>query len=270
MDINLDICTHILTNFISEETKKVGFHNVIVGLSGGVDSALSTKLASIALGSNSVFAYILPYKLSKRENIDDAITFAKQLGINYEILDITPMADSYLSLNNIIDKVRVGNVLARIRMVILFDRSVQHEGLVLGTSNKTELLLGYGTWYGDMASSINPIGDLYKTQVWQLGEYLRIPVNILEKTPSADLWEGQTDESDIGYRYKEIDSLLFYMVDQRMNRDKLIKLGFKEDMIEKFKEMIRKSQFKRQLPVIAKLSLRTIDKDFRYCRDWGY
>jgi NAD+ synthase len=155
-------------------------------------------------------------------------------------------------------------------MVILFDRSVQHEGLVLGTSNKTELLLGYGTWYGDMASSINPIGDLYKTQVWQLGEYLRIPVNILEKTPSADLWEGQTDESDIGYRYKEIDSLLFYMVDQRMNRDKLIKLGFKEDMIEKFKEMIRKSQFKRQLPVIAKLSLRTIDKDFRYCRDWGY
>lgn len=270
MEINVDLCTHILTNFISEETKKVGFHNVVVGLSGGIDSALSTKLASIALGCGSVYAYILPYKLSSKENIDDAITFAKQMGINYEVLDITPMADAYLTLNSDLNNLRLGNVLARLRMITLFDKSVQHKGLVLGTSNKTELLLGYGTWYGDMASSINPIGDLYKTQVWQLGEYLKIPLNILEKIPSADLWIGQSDEKDIGYTYKEIDSLLYYMVDQRMNFDKLIKLGFKEDMIEKIKEMIRKSQFKRQLPVIAKISLRTIDKDFRYCRDWGY
>lgn len=270
MEINVDLCTHILTNFIAEETKKVGFHNVIVGLSGGVDSALSTKLATIALGRSNVFAYILPYRLSNKENIDDAVYFAKQLGINYEVIDITQIADPYLSLNSDITNIRTGNVLARLRMVILFDKSVQHKGLVLGTSNKTELLLGYGTWYGDMASSINPIGDLYKTQVWQLGEYMNIPMKILQKAPSADLWLGQTDEGEIGYTYKEIDRLLYYMVDQRMNFNKLLGLGFKEDMINKIKEMIRKSQYKRQLPVIAKISLRTIDKDFRYCRDWGY
>jgi NAD+ synthase len=269
MDINVDICTHILTNFILEETKKVGFHNVVVGLSGGVDSALTTKLATIALGCDHVFAYILPYKFSNKENVNDAVNYAKHLGINYEILDITPMADPYI-LNNNLSNLRIGNILARLRMVVLFDKSAQHNGLVLGTSNKTELLLGYGTWYGDMASSINPIGDLYKTQVWQIGEYLKIPLNILEKAPSADLWEGQTDEKDLGFKYNEIDSLLYYLVDQRMGIDKLTKLGFKVEMIGRIKEMIRKSQFKRQLPVIAKISFRTIDKDFRYCRDWGY
>jgi len=154
----------------------------------------------------------LPYRLSNKENIDDAVYFAKQLGINYEVIDITQIADPYLSLNSDITNIRTGNVLARLRMVILFDKSVQHKGLVLGTSNKTELLLGYGTWYGDMASSINPIGDLYKTQVWQLGEYMNIPMKILQKAPSADLWLGQTDEGEIGYTYKEIDRLLYYMV----------------------------------------------------------
>jgi NAD+ synthase len=141
---------------------------------------------------------------------------------------------------------------------------------VLGTSNKTELLLGYGTWYGDLASSINPLGDLYKTQVWQLSKYLGIPDKIVEKAPTADLWKGQTDESELGFLYKDIDALLYYMVDERLDHNSLIKLGFQDKMITVIKDRVRRSQFKRQLPVIAKISLRTIDKDFRYCRDWGY
>lgn len=260
----------ILTNFIYEESKKVGLDNIVVGLSGGVDSSLSLKLASMAVGLNHVYAFILPYKLSSKENINDAKNFAESLNVHYEIIDITNMADPYIDKAENINSKRIGNLLARIRMSILFDMSAKVNGLVLGTSNKTELLLGYGTWYGDLASAINPLGDLYKTYVWQLARYLRIPDNIIDKAPSADLWVGQTDEKELGYRYTEIDELLYSMVDRRIDIQGLIELGFKENMIYSIKEMIRRSQFKRQLPVIAKISTRTIDKDFRYCRDWGY
>jgi len=167
-------------------------------------------------------------------------------------------------------KLRKGNVMARMRMVALFDMSSKHNAIVLGTSNKTELLLGYGTWYGDLASSINPIGDLYKTQVWDLSKYLGIPQKLIDKKPTADLWQGQTDEDELGFSYDEVDRLLYHMIDERRTIDELVKLGYNQSFISNVAERIRKNQFKRQLPVIAKISHRTIDRDFRYSRDWGY
>jgi NAD+ synthase len=159
--------------------------------------------------------------------------------------------------------------MARERMCLLYDFSSKHHAMVIGTSNKTELLLGYGTIFGDLASAINPIGDLYKSQIWKLAEYYKIPKHIIEKPPSADLWAGQTDEHEIGYPYKDIDLLLHYLIDFRYSETMLIELNFSIEMIRDIKEKIQKSQFKRRPPVIAKLTNRTINQDFRYCRDWG-
>jgi NAD+ synthase len=164
----------------------------------------------------------------------------------------------------------MGNVMARQRMITLFDMSAKVAGLVLGTSNKTELLLGYGTWYGDLASALNPIGDLYKTQVWELSEYLGIPQSVVDKPPTADLWEGQTDEQELGFTYKQADDLLYAMVDERRRIPELIEMGYEEEFVKKVAERIRRNQFKRNMTVIAKVSQRTIGRDFRYCRDWGY
>jgi NAD+ synthase len=164
---------------------------------------------------------------------------------------------------------RRGNKMARERMTILYDHSARWQALVLGTSNKTELLLGYGTLYGDMASAINPIGDLYKTQVWALAEFVGVPQPIVEKQPSADLWVGQTDEAELGFSYRQVDELLYLMVDQRCSREELRAEGFADAFIDQVYRRIMNSQYKRRLPVIAKVSHRTIDRDFRYARDWG-
>ncbi|BAI79962.1 NAD(+) synthase [Deferribacter desulfuricans SSM1] len=271
-ELNLDyrLVTKVLTDFIKNETEKVGIKNVVVGLSGGIDSALSATLATLALGKDRVYAYALPYKTSSKESLDDAKLVADFLGVNFEIIEITDFVDPYFDKNPDISKLRKGNVMARMRMIVLFDKSAEVGGLVLGTSNKTELLLGYGTWYGDLASAINPIGDLYKTQVWELAVYLNIPKRVIEKKPTADLWEGQSDEDELGFTYKEVDRLLKAMIDDRKDSVELIRMGFSENFINNIKERIRKNQFKRQLPIIAKISNRTIDKDFRYSRDWGY
>lgn len=270
MNLDYKLVTDILINFIKEETEKVGLKNLVIGLSGGIDSALSAVLALKAVGSDRLFAYALPYKSSSKESVDDAELLSKTFGINLHTIDITPYTEAFFNTIKVDSKLRMGNVMARMRMVTLFDMSSKHQGIVLGTSNKTELLLGYGTWYGDLASAINPIGDLYKTQVWELSRYLGIPDRLIEKKPTADLWEGQTDENELGFSYKDVDRLLYFMVDERRSKDELIGIGFNSDFISKISEMVRKNQFKRRLPVIAKLSHRTIDKDFRYCRDWGY
>ncbi len=270
MNLDYKMVADILINFIKEETEKTGFSNLVVGLSGGIDSALSAVLAVKALGPDKLFAFALPYKTSSHESLDDAKLVADTFGINLQIIDITPYADAFFNTIDVDSKLRMGNVMARMRMVTLFDMSSKYRALVLGTSNKTELLLGYGTWYGDLASAINPIGDLYKTQVWELSKYLGIPYRLIEKKPTADLWVGQTDEDELGFSYKEVDRLLYHMIDERMSKAELISLGFKEDFILNVAERIRKNQFKRQLPIIAKVSNRTIDRDFRYSRDWGY
>lgn len=267
--VNANLLRRILVGFIREEVLKVGVQRVVLGLSGGIDSALVAFLAAEALGPENVHAYVMPYRTSNPESEIHARLAATQLGIHHDVIEITPMIDAYFSRYPNAENMRRGNKMARERMTILYDKSAALSALVLGTSNKTELLLGYGTLFGDMASALNPIGDIYKTQVWQLSEELGVPREIIEKKPSADLWAGQTDEQELGFTYREVDELLYCMVDQRMNRAELVAQGFAPDFIATIYTKVQNSHFKRRLPVIAKVSNRTIDRDFRYSRDWG-
>src|SRR5262245_27574584 len=266
---NPPLLKQILTAFITNEVRKVGVGRVILGLSGGVDSALSAVLATKALGRENVLALKMPYKTSSKESLEHADLVTAAIGIQSLTVDISPQIDAYFAGFPDADNMRRGNKMTRERMTILYDHSARWQALVLGTSNKTELLLGYGTLYGDMASAVNPIGDLYKTQVWALAEFVGVPQPIVSKAPSADLWVGQTDESELGFSYREVDELLYLMVDQRYSRDELRAEGFAETFIDHIDRRIMNSQYKRRLPVIAKVSQRTIDRDFRYARDWG-
>jgi NAD+ synthase len=270
LQINPELVRGILVGFIRNEVRKVGFERVVLGLSGGVDSSLVATLAAEALGAGNVLGLIMPYKTSDPKSKSDALQVAAQLGIRHLEIDISPQIDAYFERFPEADQKRRGNKMARERMTILYDQSWAWRALVIGTSNKTELLLGYGTIYGDMASAINPIGDLYKTQVWQLADAIGVPTAIVQKAPSADLWAGQSDETELGFQYRMIDQLLYYLVEQRYSVEELKRLGFDERFIEDIGRRIRENQYKRRLPVIAKLSSRTIDRDFRYPRDWGH
>jgi NAD+ synthase len=266
---NAPLLREILTGFIRNEVQKTGMNRVIVGLSGGVDSALSATLAAEALGAKNVLAVLMPYKSSNPDSLAHAEMVAQKSNLESLVVDITSQIDAYFDRFPDADARRRGNKMARERMTILYDHSARWNGLVIGTSNKTELLLGYGTLHGDMASAINPLGDLYKTQVWALAEAIGVPSVIVAKEPSADLWVGQTDEGELGFTYREVDKLLYMMVDQRCTKPELMTLGFAETFIDRVALQIMTSQFKRRLPVIAKVSQRTIDRDFRYSRDWG-
>jgi len=266
---NVGLLRSILVSFIRNEVQKVGVDRVVVGLSGGVDSSLSAMLAAEALGQGHILGVMLPYASSSPESLSHAELVVQKIGIESLIVDITRQIDAYFEQFPAADQRRRGNKMARERMTILYDHSARWNALVLGTSNKTELLLGYGTLYGDMASAINPLGDLYKTQVWSLAEFVGVPEVIVAKKPSADLWEGQTDEGELGFTYREVDRLLYLMVDERYSREELIAEGFPEGFVDEVTLRIMNSQFKRRLPVIAKISQRTVDRDFRYARDWG-
>ena len=268
--INPELVKSILIGFIRNEVRKVGFERLVLGLSGGVDSSLVASLAAEALGPPNVLAVIMPYKTSDPKSRSDALQVVQQLGIHRLEIDISPQIDAYFERFPDADQKRRGNKMARERMTILYDHSFAWRALVIGTSNKTELLLGYGTIYGDMASAINPIGDLYKTQVWQLADAIGVPTAIVQKAPSADLWAGQSDETELGFQYRMIDQLLYYLVDHRYRVEELKRLGFDEAFVEDIIRRVRDNQYKRRLPVIAKLSSRTIDRDFRYPRDWGH
>ena len=267
--INTELVTKLLTQFLQEEVHKAGFSRVVLGLSGGVDSTVVAYLCTSALPPKSITALIMPYRTSNPRNMEDAKMIAQKLKVNYEIKDISPMVDAFFADKPDADHLRRGNKMARERMCLLYDFSIQSKSLVIGTSNKTELLLGYGTIFGDLASAVNPIGDLYKSHIWQLARYLKVPEEIINKPPSADLWHGQTDESELGYSYEEIDRLLYFLVDLRYSREMLLNLKFSEKMVAHIQKLIQQSQFKRRPPIIAKLSHRTINQDFRYCRDWG-
>lgn len=269
LTINAEYLKLLLVGFIADEVRKVGFERVVLGLSGGVDSALSASLAAEALGPENVWGIIMPYKESNPESLAHARLVVERLRINSEVIDITPMIDAYFALEPLADRVRRGNKLSRERMTILYDQSAKLRALVLGTSNKTELMLGYGTLYGDMASALNPLGDLYKTQVWQLAEYMGLPEEIIKKRPSADLWAGQTDEEELGFSYEKVDEVLYYLVDERYEPQDLEAMGYEGAFIKRVLALVQSSQYKRRLPLIAKVSLRTIDRDFRYPRDWG-
>jgi len=269
LGINAPLVRRMLTGFLSDEILKVGACKAVLGLSGGIDSALVCHLAAEALGPENVHAICMPYKTSNPESEAHARLVAEASGVRFTVVPITAMVDAYFEQFPDADNMRRGNKMARERMTILFDHSALHGALVLGTSNKTELLLGYGTLYGDMASALNPIGDLYKTQVWQLSAAVGVPRPVIEKKPSADLWAGQTDEEELGFTYREVDELLYRMVDQRATSDELEAEGFAPEFVSKIYHKVQNSHFKRRLPVIAKVSSRTIDRDFRYSRDWG-
>lgn len=267
--LNLEKVEEILVNFVKEEVEKVGFKKVVLGLSGGIDSAIVAYIAAKALGPENVLGIMMPYKLSSRESIEHAELVVKDLGIRTKKIEITPMVDAYFSLEPEISNLRMGNKMARERMSILFDYSAREGALVLGTSNKTEILLGYSTQFGDSASAINPIGDLFKTHVWALSKHMGVPKELIEKKPSADLWEGQTDEGELGFSYLFADEVLYRMVDERKSLEEIVKEGYSEEVVEKIEKKIKFSQYKRKLPVIAKISGRTIGREFRYPRDWG-
>lgn len=269
LSANAGLLRKILVGFVRDEVHKVGVRKAVLGLSGGIDSALVAFIAAEALGAGNVHAVCMPYKSSNPESEAHARLVARACGVDFSLVPITPMVDAYFGMFQDADNMRRGNKMARERMTILFDHSAHYSALVLGTSNKTELLLGYGTLYGDMASALNPVGDLYKTQIWQLSKAMGVPREVIEKQPSADLWAGQTDEEELGFSYRQVDELLYRMVDLRLTREELIGAGFGPEFIDTIYKKVQNSHFKRRLPVIAKVSNRTIDRDFRYSRDWG-
>lgn len=269
LSLNVKIVRKMLVDFIRDQTHNAGFLRGVIGLSGGVDSALSAFLAAEALGKENVLAVIMPYRTSSAASKEDATSVADVLGIRSKVVDITAMVDPYIAAEGIDDNVRKGNVMARMRMIVLYDFSLRENALVIGTSNKTETLLGYGTLFGDIACALNPLGDLYKTQVWELAEAVRVPRNIIQKKPTADLWQNQTDEGELGFLYKDVDRLLYYMIDERRRESELREMGFGKDFIARVKEKVKGSQFKRRPPLVAKISQRTVNVDFRYVRDWG-
>jgi NAD+ synthase len=241
----------------------------VIGLSGGIDSALSCALAVEALGAENVLTVRMPYKASSQDSLDHAQLLIDQLGNQSKTIEITDMVEPLFKLDPNISRMRMGNIMARERMIILYDQSEVFKGLVIGTSNKTEILLGYSTMYGDSASAMNPIGDLYKTQVRQLSRAMDIPSPVIDKAPSADLWKGQTDEDELGFMYKDVDKLLYLLIDQRYSPQEAIDEGFGEEFVNAVTTRIRRNQFKRMMPPIAKISNRTIGYDFLYLRDWG-
>jgi len=267
--INPELVEEILVRFIRNEITRTGFKRAVMGLSGGIDSSVVAALAVKALGPESVLCVTMPYKTSSDETRQDSKTVVDALGMQSLDIPITAQIDAYFSAIPNASRMRLANKCARERMTILYDQSAAFEGLVLGTSNKTELLLGYGTQFGDLASAINPVGDLYKTQLRQLAAHLELPAQILGKAPSGDLWVGQTDEGELGFTYSEVDRLLVLMVDRRWQPAQLVRAGFDAEFIERVVHLIRRNQYKRRLPVIAKLVHRTMDRDFRYPRDWG-
>jgi NAD+ synthase len=269
LKINAELVTEILSRFIRVEIHRAGFDRVVVGLSGGIDSSVVTFLCVRALGPQNVLTVTMPYKTSSEATRRDSQAVVQQLGVHTLDVPISDQIDAYFAHIGDATQLRLANKCARERMTVLYDQSAAFGGLVAGTSNKSELLLGYGTQFGDMASAINPVGDLYKTQLVELARYLKVPEEILSKEPTGDLWVGQTDESELGFSYAEVDRLLVLMVDRRWRRSELLQAGFDAEFVDRVATMIRRNHYKRRMPVIAKLSHRTMDRDFRYDRDWG-
>jgi len=267
--IHAPLVEAVLLRFLRAEIQRAGFERAVIGLSGGIDSTVVTYLAARALGPENVLAVMMPYKTSSDATRNDALVIVEQLGIRSIELPITEQIDAYFARQPGASRLRLANKCARERMTILYDQSAAFAGLVVGTSNKSELLLGYGTQFGDMASAVNPIGDLYKTQLQPLAEHLGIPLEIRQKIPTGDLWVGQTDEGELGFAYADVDRLLYLLVDCRWQAPELLEAGFDAAFVRQMTERVRRNHYKRRMPVIAKLSSRTVDRDFRYSRDWG-
>jgi NAD+ synthase len=264
--IDTAVARRIIGEFIRGQLRQAGFERAVLGLSGGIDSALVAYLTAEAVGADRLLCVLMPYRTSSPASRADAEEVVRRLGCASEVVDISPMVDGFYGSDTDASAIRRGNFMARMRMAVLYDRSVTWEGLVVGTGNKTESLIGYTTVFGDSACAFNPIGDLYKSQVRQVAAAMGVPDQIIRKAPSADLWPDQTDEIEGGFSYPELDRLLFWRIDKRRSIDEVAALGFPREMIERVDRMVAGAEFKRQVPPIAKLGPRTAGIDYLYPR----
>ncbi|MCH8274835.1 MAG: NAD+ synthase [Armatimonadetes bacterium] len=259
--INPELVANFLVRFLRDECiRGRGISRAIVGLSGGIDSSVTTYLCARAFGPENTHAFRLPYKVSSPESLSHAREVTDALGVHERTIDITAMADGYLSESEEdASPLRIGNVCARCRITVLFDQSAKLNGLPIGTGNKTERMLGYFTWHADDAPPINPLGDLYKMQVYQLAEYLGVPEAIINKPPTADLLEGQTDEGDIGISYAKADRILVRLLEGH-SAERLVELGFEEKEVEIVWKRVSGTHWKRHLPTVALISSSAINE----------
>ena len=253
LDLNLKEVHNELVEFLRESFEKAGFSKAVLGLSGGIDSALVAYLLRDALGKENVLAIMMPYKSSNPDSLNHAKLVVEDLGINSKTIEITDMIDAYFKNEKEASSLRMGNKMARERMSILFDYSSKENALVVGTSNKTEIYLGYSTQFGDAACALNPVGDLYKTNIWDLSRYLKIPNELIEKKPSADLWEGQTDEQEMGLTYKEADQVMYRLLEENKTAEEVLAEGFDKGLVDNIIRRMNRSEYKRRMPLIAKI-----------------
>lgn len=268
LEINTDLARQMLSGFIGDQIQKAGAKGAVIGLSGGIDSALVAALAVAALGAENVLAIRMPYKTSSADSLEDAQAVIDALGVPSLTIPITGIADALIDQFPDMSQVRRGNVMARARMTVLYDQSAARGLLVVGTSNKTEFLLGYTTLYGDSAAAMQPIADLYKCQVRQLSQAMGVPQCVIDKPPSADLWDGQTDEDELGFTYHAVDQVLYLLVDERYTVEDVAAEGFDRDFVETVWRRVWGNHYKRTMPNVAKVSNRSIGHDFLYLRDW--
>ncbi len=266
--IDTQLATDIICGFIRDQTRKAGLPRAVIALSGGIDSALAAALAARTLGPDNVLAIRMPWRDSSANSLSDADLLIEALGLPALTVEITPMVSPLFERFPDMDARRRGNIMARQRMIVSYDQSVAWGGLVMGTSNKTEFLLGYSTIYGDSGSAMQPIADLYKAQVRQLSAALDLPKSILDKAPSADLWEGQTDEQELGFRYEDVDQVLYLLVDERYVVDEVVEEGFAREFVEDVWRRVKANHYKRTMPNVARVSKRALGHDFLYLRDW--
>jgi NAD+ synthase len=274
--IDTAVARRVIAEFIRGQLRQAGFERAVLGLSGGIDSALVAFLVAEAIGAERLLCVMMPYRTSSPASRGDAEEVVRRLGCAAEVVDISAMVDGFFGRDGEpgaagpegleASALRRGNLMARMRMSVLYDRSVTWGGLVVGTGNKTESLIGYTTLFGDSACAFNPIGDLYKSQVRQVSAAIGVPETIIRKAPSADLWPGQTDETEAGFTYHELDRLLFWRIDRRRSVDEMVAMGFERETVERVDRMVAGAEFKRQVPPIAKLGPRTAGVDYLYPR----